>query len=165
MPNETENSSSSTRQMDMLDILDSNQPDCLSDTDYLALLFYPLGDSEIPHVLFERARSPQPRWTEYGLQGQVTALEAGLDQRLVNLLSDETRLIQTIRKLDPLSKLSTSTNGPWSCSVANSSKTNLGRSVTEHARGEWSLKIWNWICKIWNWICFVLPRDRFWEPR
>jgi hypothetical protein len=144
--------------MDILDVLDSNQPDRLSDTDYLALLFYPLGDSEIPHVLFERARSPQPRWTECGLQGQVTALEAGLDQRLVNLLSDETRLIQTIRKLDPLSKLSTSTNGPWSCSVANSSKTNLCRSVTEHARGEWSLKILNW-------ICFVFPRDRFWEPR
>ncbi len=55
---DTENSSSTTRQMDILDVLDASQPDCLSDTDYLALLFYPLGNSEILYVLFERTRSP-----------------------------------------------------------------------------------------------------------
>ena len=138
--------------------MDSITADCPSDTDCLLLLLHPLEDSEIPDLLFERTRSPQWRWTDEGGQDQVTAVEVGLDQRLVNLLSDESRLIQTIQKLDPLIKLNTSTNGAWTCSLDNQLQIKLSQSLAGHVREEWSLKVLKW-------ICFVFPRDRVWEPR
>jgi hypothetical protein len=157
MPGDQENPNGSTKGADILDVLDSNQTDYLSDTDYLVLLFHSLGNSTIPYVLFERTKSLQFRWTECGGQAPVEALTAGLDQRLVSLLSDETRLIQTIQELDPTSNLSTSMTSAWSCQVKYSLTIKLCQSLSKQARREWSLKLLSW-------ICFVFPRDQFWEP-
>jgi hypothetical protein len=117
-------------------------------------MFHSLDSCEIPYTIFERVRSSQYRWTNDGDQIKITALEAGLDQRLVDLLSDETRLTQTIHKLEPLVKLNTSSKGSWTCSIDNQLKIKLSQSLSEWTREEWAIKFLKW-------ICFVFPRDQF----
>ncbi|KAH8587626.1 hypothetical protein B0O99DRAFT_677972 [Bisporella sp. PMI_857] len=135
-------------------VFDCIQTDHPSDSDYLLLLFHPLGGCEIPYALIERAQSRQYRWSKDGHQTQMTALEAGLDQQFVDLLSDETRLTQTIHKLDPLLKLNTSTKGSWTCSIQSELKIKLSQSLNEWTREEWAIKLLKW-------ICFTFPRDQF----
>jgi hypothetical protein len=154
----TENPDAVTRRTKLLDVRDSNRADFISDVDYMILLFQSLGVSKIPRILFERARSPQFRWTESGCQVQLTALQAGLDQQLIDLLLDDARLARTIHELNRLSKLSTPMTGPWYCSVDSSLSMELCQSLSEQIRGEWRVKLLNW-------ICFVFPRDQFWEPQ
>ena len=84
---------------------------------YLLVLLQPLADCDIPDVLFERVRFPQHRWTDCGDQIEITALEAGLDKRLVNLVSEESQLLHIIQKLDPFVRLNRSTDGLWTCSL------------------------------------------------
>jgi hypothetical protein len=61
-------------------------PPQLQDTEYLLLLFRALGGSEIPKLLFERGKSPQPRWNDGGFDVHVIPHEGGLDQQLVDIL-------------------------------------------------------------------------------
>lgn len=117
-------------------------------------MFHFLGNYEIPYKLFERVRSPQYRWTNDGDQIQITALEAGLDQQLVSLLLDETRLTRAIVKLEPLVKRNISTEGSWTCSIHRQLKLKLSQSLSEWTRDEWAIKFLKW-------ICFVFPRDQF----
>ncbi len=125
-----------------------------SDSNYLLLMFHFLRNCEIPYKLFERVRSSQYRWTNDGDQTRITALEAGLDQQLVDLLSDETRLTQAIDKLEPLVKRNMSTEGSWTCSIHSQLKLRLSQSLSEWTKDEWAIKFLKW-------ICFVFPRDQF----
>jgi hypothetical protein len=57
MLGDQENPNSSTKRVEILDVLDSNQINYLSDTDYLVLLFYSLSNSIILYILFEYTKS------------------------------------------------------------------------------------------------------------
>ncbi len=139
---------------DVEKIVYSLSTDCPSDKDYLLLLFYALGGSHIPYILFERAQSAQGRWTKCGDKGHVTALEAGLDQQLVDLLSDDAQLTQALQQLDPVIK----TDHEMSMySFEDGLQHKLSQFLSSHVQEEWSLKA----LKL---ITFVFPRDQFFEP-
>jgi len=125
-----------------------------SDSNYLLLMFHFLSNYEIPYKLFELVRSSHYRWTNDGDQTEITASEAGLDQRLVDLLSDETRLTRAIDKLEPLVKRNMSAEGSWTCSIHSQLKSKLSQSLSECTRDEWAIKFLKW-------ICFIFPRDQF----
>lgn len=65
--------------------------DRTQDTNYLLILLHVMGGSQIRRLLLDRALLPQRRWNASGIQIRVTALEAGLDQHLLDILSDTDR--------------------------------------------------------------------------
>ena len=132
----------------------SSSPPQLPDTDYLLLLFRALGGSEIPNLLFERGKSPQPRWSDGGFEVHVTPREGGLDQQLVDILSDSSRLNQAMQELDLAVKITTSTNRLKTYSLG--SQIQVTQGLPDLEREEWTIRAFKW-------VCFVFPRDRVWE--
>lgn len=106
-------------------------------------------------MLFERAQSTQARWTESGDKGHVTALEAGFDRQLVDLLSNDPKLIQTFQKID--SKIKTDHNSS-KYSLEDGFQRKLNQSLSNQAQEVWTQKA----LKL---ITFVFPRDQYFEPR
>ena len=122
---------------------------CLGDPAYLLFLFHALGGG-VPNFLFTRARSPQPRWTEHGNKQPVNAAEAGLDQQLFDILSNQNRLEQA---LDRFQKTSAN-NEIWTVSLELQMK--LSQTLTNQAKEKWAIKALKW-------ICFTFPRNELWE--
>lgn len=148
---------SSTSGERIQEVVNSINANCPSDTNCLLLPFHSLGGCKIPDILFDRARSPQHRWTACGRLDPVTAIEAGLDQQLADLLSDETRLIRTIQNLDPLVKKNISKTGSWTYSLDNQLQTKLSQSLRDQVRAESNLEALKWIGG-WKFSLVRLPR-------
>ena len=81
--------------------------DRIEDTGYLLLLLHALGGSRISELMLVRVQVPRPRWNDFGTERSITALEAGLDQQLLEIVSDTDRFNQTI---EPFIEFNT-TNG------------------------------------------------------
>ncbi|PVH90945.1 hypothetical protein DM02DRAFT_664503 [Periconia macrospinosa] len=122
---------------------------------YLILLLHALGGSLIPESMFLRAQLPQPRWNNSGAECRLTGPEAGLDQPLVDILSDRDRLLQTIRALEPFVKSST-TNGSRTFSLQSQFQSRISQFLNDQDKEKWSIKALKW-------VCFVFPRDELWE--
>ena len=74
----------------------SNYADLLADTDILLLLLEALGGHNIPDTLLRSVSSPQRRWNADGEIQTTDAVQFGLPSELVDVLSDNTRLAQSL---------------------------------------------------------------------
>ncbi|EEU39686.1 uncharacterized protein NECHADRAFT_42845 [Fusarium vanettenii 77-13-4] len=73
-----------------------NYADVLADTDILLLLLEALGGHNIPDTLLRSVSSPQRRWNADGEIQTTDATQYGLPVELVDVLSDNTRLAQSL---------------------------------------------------------------------
>jgi hypothetical protein len=124
----------------------------LLDTAYFLLLVNALGGSVIPELTLLRARLPQQRWNDSGMDQQVRALEAGLDQQLLDIVSDTNRLNQILGLLVKL-------NPPDGChtfSLESQLQGKISHFLSDEERAQWSMKALVL-------VCFVFPRDQLWE--
>lgn len=128
--------------------------DRIEDTGYLLLLLHALGGSRIPDLMLVRVQLPQPRWNDSGTVCNVTALEAGLDQQLLDILSDTDRFNQTI---EPFVESNT-TNGSWTFSLKTHFQLRISQFLSDQEKEKWTIKALKW-------ICFVFPRDQLWESQ
>ena len=113
-----------------------------------------MGGSNIPGLLLDRVLLPQRRWNSSGVGIEVTALEAGLDQRLLDVLSDTERRKQAI---DPFVKSDT-TKGTWALSLESHFQSRISQLLDDQEKEKWSIEAFKW-------ICFVFPRDQLWESQ
>ena len=125
---------------------------CLDDPTYMHLLVHVLGGS-VPESLFLQARSHQLRWSEDGTKQNITALDAGLDQQLIDILSNENRLH---RVFDSFIQ-SPGENGSKIRSLDSQLKNKLPQFLNNEEKGKWSIEALRW-------VCFVFPRQGLWEP-
>jgi len=128
--------------------------DDIQDTGYMLLLLHALGGSRIPELIFERAQLPQPRWNDSGAFCNITAIEAGLDQQLLNILSDTDQLIQSV---EPFVE-SDITNDSRAYTLKSYLQTKISQTLNDQEHKRWNIKALKW-------ICFVFPRDQLWESR
>lgn len=68
----------------------------ISGTGYLLHLLHAFGGSRINDLIFVSGKSPQPRWNDSGVVCDIITVEAGLDQRLLNILANKDQIIQSI---------------------------------------------------------------------
>ncbi|KAI8667612.1 hypothetical protein NCS56_00898300 [Fusarium sp. Ph1] len=73
-----------------------NYADFLADTDILLLLLEALGGHNIPDTLLRSVSSPQRRWNAAGEIQTTDAIQFGLPSELVDVLSDNARLAQSL---------------------------------------------------------------------
>ncbi|RSL45018.1 hypothetical protein CEP54_014447 [Fusarium duplospermum] len=73
-----------------------NYADLLADSDILLLLLEALGGQNIPDTLLRSVNSPQRRWEANGEIKTTDATQFGLPVELVNVLSDNNRLAQSL---------------------------------------------------------------------
>ncbi len=128
--------------------------DRTQDTTYLPLLLHAMGGSQIPGLLLDRTLLPQRRWNASGMEIRVTALEAGLDQHLLDILSDTDRRMQGI---EPFVKSNT-TNCSWALSLESHFQSRISQLLSVQENEKWSIEALKW-------ICFVFPRDQLWESQ
>jgi hypothetical protein len=83
---------------------------------------------------------------------QSSLRTAGLDQQLLDILSDESRYN---RALDSFAQ-STNTNESWSLSIDSQIEKKLSQVLTNKEKEEWSIKAVGL-------ICFVFPRKLRWK--
>jgi hypothetical protein len=86
--------------------------------------------------LFVQAKSPQLRWSEHGVLRELAALDAGLDQQLNDILSDESRIN---RALNSLVK-SAGMNGPSTYSLDSQSEDRLSQILENEGNDKWPIK-------------------------
>lgn len=128
--------------------------DCTKDTTYLSLLLHAMGGSQIPGLLLDRALWPQRRWNASGIEHKVTAVDAGLDPHLLDILSDTDRRMQAV---EPVVKSNT-TNGSWTLSLEGHFQSRISQLLGDQEKEKWSIEALKW-------ICFVFPRDQLWESQ
>ena len=128
--------------------------DHAEDTRYLHFLLHAMGGSQVPGLLLDRVLLPQRRWNSSGVEIEVTALEAGLDQYLLDILSDTDRRMQAI---DPFVK-SNATNGSLALSLESHFQSRISQLLDDQEKEKWSIEALKW-------ICFVFPRDQLWESQ
>ncbi|KAG9240414.1 hypothetical protein BJ878DRAFT_483873 [Calycina marina] len=115
---------------------------------FIPTLFYAMGD-HIPKVVLDRATSPQPRWSEHGEFCEVTPHGAGLRGDLVDLLSDDAKLKQSIENLVSLSIISeVSKDGLQAYTCRD-----------KPARVSYNQNRAYWIHRAFELCCFVFPRS------
>lgn len=121
----------------------------VSSETFIPPLFYAMGD-HIPKVILDRAISPQPRWSEHGEFCEVTPHGAGLHRDLVDLLSDDAKLKQSIKKLISLSII---------CEVSRDGlQTYTCRD--EPARVLYDQNRAYWIHRAFELCCYVFPQSQ-----
>ena len=139
--------------LDIWDEIDKAFPgSCYRDPAYLLFLFMHLVDRSPTCYLFTRAKSPQRRWTDHGSEREITASMAGLDQQLIDILSNQTRLDYALESFDK----SEGTNETCIISLNGQLQIRLSQSLSDQAKEEWSIKAIKW-------ICFVFPRNERWN--
>lgn len=132
--------------------------DNLRDADYLLLLFYALGGSNIPALLLQRGGSVQLRWTEDGCERNLIPSEACLDPQLVGILTTSSRFAWAMDELSPTISSTPSSDGSIVYSLKKPLQVGLSTSLTDLMKMEWTKKALGL-------ICFVFPREQIWEPR
>ena len=101
--------------------------DHTQDTTYLLLLLHAMGGSQIPELLLDRVLMPQRRWNSSGMEITVTALEASLDQHLLDILSYTDRRIQVINTFVK----SNTSNGSWALSLESHFQSRISQLLSD----------------------------------
>jgi hypothetical protein len=120
-----------------------------ADSTYLYLMARLLGNS-LPDLLFLRTRSARLRWNDQGRITELTPLEAGIDQRLLAIVSTDDRLHKALFHLGERS----SDGQSWALSKRSHSLAPCD------AFREQELFI-----EAVKWVCFAFPRVESKETR
>lgn len=120
---------------------------------FIPPLFYAMGD-HIPKVMLDRAISPQPRWSEQGEFCEVMPHDAGLHPDLVDLLSDDAKLKQSIEELISLSVL---TEGSRDGLQGYACRDEAARVSFDQNRAYW-------IHRAFELCCHVFPQSQILDP-
>jgi len=116
---------------------------------FIPPLFYAMGD-HIPKVMLDRAISLQSRWSEHGEFCEVTPHGAGLHGDLMDLLSDDAKLKQSIEN-------------PISLSIISEVSRDGLQAYTcrdEPARVSYNQNRAYWIHRAFELCCYVFPRSQ-----
>jgi hypothetical protein len=116
---------------------------------FILPLLYAMGD-HIPKVILDRAMSPQPRWSEHGEFCEVTSHDAGLHRDLVDFLSDNMKLKQSIKELISLSRISEVSKNDFQTYTCQD----------ESARVTYGQNKEYWIHRAFELCCYVFPQSQ-----
>ncbi len=120
---------------------------------FIPPLFYAMGN-HIPKLIFDRAITPQARWSEHGEFEEITPQDAGLHRDLVCLLSNEARFEWHIEELVSQSII-----------YKERSITGLQTYTCQYEPGRdvYNQNKIHWIQLGFELCCYVFPRDQILE--
>ena len=110
---------------------------------------------QVPKVLIDRATTPQKRLGEKGEIRELAPGEAGLDRNLASLLSNKSRLQQSLDRL-------------VSCSVVGQEESMNGLTsyvcYCDSTRVAFGQDTCYWMHRAFELLCYVFPRSEVIDP-